>query len=304
MIVGIDAGGTSVRIAIADRVTGAIRAQAQDAADADGGPDAALRLWNAMRVRDAAPPASVASVCAGITKITRTGVRERWENALTATFPGASVRVVPDYVTAFHGAIPGGRGIIVIAGTGSVAYGEDGAGAAVRVGGRGWEYGDEGAGSHLTTEIMRRALRMLDGMAPPTPLNDALCALLATRDPAALGEIARQRSEIEGRGFLIPFLLRRAHEGDPEAINLFTGAAGWLAALVRAVHARLGFAPTDPISLSPLGGLWEAGDLIRLPFQHLLTRWLPAATLSPPDAPAVIGATRLGYGVIDDGVMG
>ena len=43
-------------------------------------------------------------------------------------FPGASVRVEPDYAVALTGATDGEPGIVVIAGTGSVAYGENGAG--------------------------------------------------------------------------------------------------------------------------------------------------------------------------------
>ena len=292
MFIGIDAGGTSVRIAAADAVTGEIIAEAQGAADADGGPDAAAHLWQFSK-NEFVRAGEVVGVCAGITKITRAGVQRRWEEVLTGLFPGASVLVVPDYVAAFHGAMKEGKGIIVIAGTGSVAYGENGAGEAVRIGGRGWEYGDEGSGAHLTTEMVRRTLRALDGMDVQTPLRAAVCDHLGTSDPALLGEAARQRATDAGRGFLVPLILAQAQAGDREAKNLFVGAAGWLSALARAVHSRLGFAPEDAVPLSPLGGLGEAGELLTLPFAHLLTRHLPGTFLTAPDAPPVRGAVRL-----------
>jgi N-acetylglucosamine kinase-like BadF-type ATPase len=146
-VVGVDAGGTSLRVLVAEAGTGSKRGFAEGEADHEGGTTTLLPLVHAALTEAGARVAEVGAVCAGITKITRSGVREHWRDALAHFIPhltDASRRVTPDYVIAFHGALPEGIGIAVIAGTGSVVYGEDGQGGTVRVGGRGWEFGDEG----------------------------------------------------------------------------------------------------------------------------------------------------------------
>lgn len=287
-VIGIDAGGTGTRLLLLDPATGATVGEAQgDAAD-DGHPvlEAPLR---AALTREAC--SSVRAVCAGITKITRGGVRAAWEAELRRQFPTARIEVVPDYVIAFHGAT-GGIGVAVIAGTGSVVYGEDGRGGTVRVGGRGWEYGDEGSGAWLTTEIVRRTLRSLDHIDAPTPLTEAVCRHLGTGDPAALAERARQRAAEAGRGFLVPLALEQARSGDGEAAHLFTGAAAWLAAQARAAAGQLSFGAEGCPVIATVGGLWEAGDLLREPFRQLVHRWLPSVEIAAPRAAPVAGAAR------------
>jgi N-acetylglucosamine kinase len=235
----------------------------------------------------------IAAVTAGITKFTRDGITHRWQQALREMFPNAVCDVLPDYVIAFHGAIPEGEGIAVIAGTGSVVYGTDGQGGTVRVGGRGWEYGDEGSGAHLTTDAIRCTLRALDGMEEATPLTDAICTALGTDDPANLAERARQRALTEGRGFLVPLILARAQEGDSEAANLFVGAAGWLAAGVRAAYRHLHFPEDKPVRIAGIGGLWSAEELLTLPFTRVIHRWIPHAVVQSPEAEPSWGAVWL-----------
>lgn len=287
-VVGIDAGGTSTRL-LARRAAGAQTALATGPSREDGGPN----LESLLRAvaESGASAAKVGAVCAGITKVSRAGVQAGWEAALTRLFPAARITVVPDFVVAFHGAT-GGVGLGVLAGTGSVVYGEDGRGGVARVGGRGWEYGDEGSGAWLTTEMIRRTLRALDGMETMTPLNEAVCAHLGTQDAAALGEAARQRSATEGRGFLVPLAVARMRAGDDEARSLFVGAAGWLAVQAKAAAARLAFPEGEPISVATLGGLWEVGDRLIEPFRHVLLRWLPTAQVIAPRAAPVEGAAQ------------
>jgi len=288
-VFGVDAGGTSVRVALADE-DGLVIAEARGTAQADGGP-AALDGPSRQVVADVG---QVRAVCAGITKFSRAGVRAAWEADLAARFPrAASVEVVPDFVTAFVGAT-GGVGIAVIAGTGSVVYGENEWGGAARVGGRGWEYGDEGSGAHLTTEAVRRTLRALDGLGPASDLTRVVCYHLGSDEAGDLAERARRRAEREGRGFLVPLVLERARAGDKEATALFVGAGGWLASQVRASAVQLGFdmPDTPQFPIATVGGLWEAGDLLLQPFGLVLARWLPHAEVVPPRASPVYGAVH------------
>jgi N-acetylglucosamine kinase-like BadF-type ATPase len=248
-------------------------------------------VWQQIASGETLP---LVGVCAGITKWTRTGVRSQWESYLRGMFPQARISVVPDYVTAFHGAVPSGVGAVVIAGTGSVIYGANANGESVRVGGRGWDFGDEGSGAWLTTEAVKRTLRALDGLEPVSSLTQTVCNVLSTQNPDLIGEAARHRIQQEGRGFLVPRILELAQTGNTDAANLFVGAAGWLYAYTKAALTPLGLHDTtEPVRVATVGGMWEAGELILAPFRATLAKRFPHVSVAPPAAPPVIGAVRL-----------
>ena len=300
MIVGIDAGGTNLRLAVSRRgepltevteVTEVTEATPLIAAAADDGGPEPLRTLVATADFDRN---AVVSVAAGITKISRAGVGERWKAVLHALFPQALIQVVPDFRIAFYGAVPTGVGVSALAGTGSVMYGENGDGCAVRVGGRGWEYGDEGSGAWLTTEVIRRSIRALDGREETTPLCRAVCDHLGeSEDAGKLGEAARCQTQALGRGFLVPLLLAHAEAGDGEAANLFVGAAGWIGAQVRTTLRRLAFETESRVTIARVGGLWDAGPVLTVPFTQVIRRWYPQAEIRDADAPPLAGALRL-----------
>ncbi|MCX6366569.1 MAG: hypothetical protein NTX57_07630 [Armatimonadetes bacterium] len=283
LCVGIDAGGTNVRVRWNE---GELRC----AADPEGGPEPVLTLLAQVSVERG----EISSICAGITKVSRGEVKASWEKTLAAAYPKATISVVPDYVVAFHGAIPEGVGLLCVAGTGSVIYGEDEFKKAVRVGGRGWEFGDEGSGAYVTTELMRRTLRACDGLWPHTALTKAVCGLLETGEAALVGERARQRARVEGRGFLVRLVHAKALEGDHEAQGLFTGAAGWLARFVRAAHEQLEFPSDSAVPVALVGGMWEqVGQWMHAPFWLLLERWEKKIIVREPMGSPVEGALRL-----------
>ena len=294
VVVGIDAGGTHLRVAVASADTGASWAQAKSAPAPNGGPETVSALLDNALGAAGVPASRVVAVCAGIAKYTRSDVQQRWGTELARYFAASApqVSIVPDYVTAFHGALPSGAGIAALAGTGSVIYGENAGKSPVRVGGRGWEWGDEGSGGWLSSEAIRRTLRALDGMEEITTLNRAVCDFLQTTDPAALGELARETIIQKGRGFLVPSLLDLAKSGDKESTNLFIGASGWLAAQIKTAHKRLEFGDA-PVRVALAGGLWEVGDLLQKPFAQVLARFLPQAEIVLAQDSPVTGAVRL-----------
>lgn len=302
-VVGIDAGGTSVRVVVADAAAAAevkegfpILAERQGEADPEGGPSGALTPLRDSLDAAGLTFADVGAVCAGITKISRGGVREAWEAQLASQMPQAKRQVVPDFVVAFHGALPEGAGVVVIAGTGSVVYGEDGHGGTARVGGRGWEFGDEGSGAWLTGEIIRRTMRVLDGIDIESPLTRAVCDELHVHDIEQFGEAARERARRSGRGFLVPLALRLSRAGlseGEETRRLFIDAGRLLGEQAKAAISRLSFEGRESIPIAAVGGLWEAGDLLKGPLRNYLRPWVPNAVVQPPASAPVIGAARL-----------
>lgn len=84
--------------------------------------------------------------------------------------------VTTDALIALTGATGGEAGIIVIAGTGSIAFGRDDAGRTARAGGWGYVFGDEGGGFDITRQALRAMLRAEEGWGPSTALREALLA--------------------------------------------------------------------------------------------------------------------------------
>ncbi len=279
LLAAIDAGGTSVRLRVFDS---GVRFEASAPADPDGGPAPALALLTASGL-------TPIRVAAGIAKFTRPGVEESWR----AAFSNIPLTLVPDYEIAFWAALPGGVGAMALAGTGSAFFGRSASGLSLRVGGRGWEFGDEGSGAHLTSDLVRRTLRALDGLDSLTPLQKATCELLGASEPGAFVLSARARAETDGRGFLVPLVLERARAGEREAIDLFVGAAGWLAAFTGATLNRLGFTPSDAPKVRGIGGLWSAGELLSEPFVRVLKRRFPEVDFALSEGLPLDGAAQL-----------
>lgn len=124
----------------------------------------------------------------------------------------APVAVTSDVVTAHAGALDGGAGVLLIAGTGAAALGIDGE-AAILVDGWGPDLGDFGSGSWFGREALRAVLRASVGLAPTTVLADAVAATIG--GPAAIpgwlstdGPLARRLAA------LAPLVLDAAESGD------------------------------------------------------------------------------------------
>src|ERR1700728_627874 len=82
--------------------------------------------------------------------------------------------VTDDATIALSGALAGAPGIVVTAGTGSIAFGRNAPGRTARAGGWGYLFGDEGGGFWIARQAMRAALRMEEGWGVTTSLRARL----------------------------------------------------------------------------------------------------------------------------------
>lgn len=168
--------------------------------------------------------------------------------AALAASTGARVAVASDVVTAHAGALGGGEGVLLIAGTGAAALGIDTDGARL-VDGWGPELGDFGSGSWLGREALRAVLRQSAGLSPATVLTDAVADHIgaASSIPAWLSQpepLARRLAT------LAPSVLDAAAGGDriadeiaAEAVRLLTASA--VAASSRTLDVTLHGGLTD-----------------------------------------------------------
>ena len=166
-----------------------------------------------------------------------------------------------DVEAAFRDAFPIGAGIVLLAGTGSIAWGRGEDGREGRAGGWGWRLGDEGSGYALASSALRRVAHAVDGRAGATELTALLLArrrlaspeeLLAWASAAGAADIAR----------LAPDVQTAAARGDPAAEEILEQARAALVLHVVALAERLG--PwRSPASVAFGGGLLGIGRALR-----------------------------------------
>jgi N-acetylglucosamine kinase-like BadF-type ATPase len=200
--------------------------------------------------------------------------------------------VTDDAFVALAGATAGEPGIVVIAGTGSIALGRDSQSRLARAGGWGSLFGDEGGAFWIAREALRAALRWEEGWGVPTSLRARLLDATGTRNVNDLlhrcytPEFPRPR--VARFAVLVDLA---ADAGDPTALEILDAAARQLALIAIAVRGQL--FPTDPTLVAYTGGVF-ASRLLLGRFRN----WMAAETgvlVTPPTYDAVTGALIEAY---------
>lgn len=215
-----------------------------------------------------------AVLCCAITGAGREPERTQLERALAGFDLAERVVVTTDAECALQDAFGAGPGILLIAGTGSIAWGRGPDGRTDRAGGWGWILGDEGSGYAIGLAALRAVVRADDGRDPSTALTPAV--LRATGVDVVRGLVswaaAATKADI---GALAPLVFDAAGN-DPVASGILDHATAELALHVRTLHKRLGPWP-GPAAIAFSGGLIAPGGPLRERLRAELRR-LPFAT--------------------------
>lgn len=169
-----------------------------------------------------------------------------------------------DMVCGWAGSLACEDGINLVAGTGSIGYGER-QGRAARVGGWGEVFGDEGSAYWIAIRGLAAFSRMSDGRLAKGRLHARMAETLDLRDDIDLcarimGERGMGR---DGIADLARVVAAAAHEHDAAALSILDAAAGELFALAEALRSTLGFAAGEPVQLSWSGGVLAGEPLVR-----------------------------------------
>jgi glucosamine kinase len=291
-VMGIDGGGSTVRVAITTPEL-TIRGQASGptANPSVVGRDAAAEtiraaMRSALRSADLSPE-QINAVGIGIAGAAASHSEAWLREVVTAVTPHARLALSADYETALVGAIGQRCGVLVLAGTGSFAYGVNVKGETALVGGWGYLIGDEGSGYWLGSEGLRAVVRALDGRGPMTTLTTALLSALGLSDRMDLihwlyDGAANRTREIAALG---PLMLEQA-SSDPVAAAIVQRAADELAQATEAVIRRLNMESPE---FAFAGGLLSEPN----PLTEALCRALRLSAIPVPRYPPVIGAALL-----------
>ena len=201
--------------------------------------------------------------------------------------------VTDDALIALTGATAGAPGIIVIAGTGSIAFGRNGAGKTARAGGWGYLFGDEGGGFDITRQALRAALAFEEGWGPATALHPLL--LQATTAASANDLMHRFYTDEYSRPRIAAFSTlvdAAALAGDRIAVEIVTRSAQHLASMSASVRQQL-FAAGDAVRVAYIGGVF--GSRILLERFRMLVELGDANQVDPPAYGPAAGALLEAY---------
>jgi len=189
------------------------------------------------------------------------------ESIVRQTLSTDRLLITDDAAIALAGATGGEPGLVVIAGTGSIAWGRNAVGRTARAGGWGYLFGDEGGALWIARQALRAALRWEEGWGAPTSLRARLLDATATRNVNDLlhrcytAEFPRPR--VAGFSILVN---HAAESGDPAALKILDDAARELAILAIAVRRQLfaarGAGQQDPTLVAYSGRVFESRILL------------------------------------------
>lgn len=298
-VLGIDAGGTKTVCQVAD-ASGLVLAESR-------GPGANLQnagelqvekvLHEVIQAATLQADAWPTSACIGMAGVDRPEDAAVVRGILSRLVPRCPVVVVNDALIALEAGAPGAAGVVVIAGTGSIAYGRDTFGRAARAGGWGYVLGDEGSGYWLGRQALRAVLRAFDGRGPATSLTDRVLAHYEVSRPQDLvREIYYGRFKPSTVAACASLVEEVANEGDLWAQSLIETGAKELSLAARAVCDRLSL-PDGPVILA--GGIFKAVPRLRAGMVSALTTHRPGIVVRALTHEPAAGAVSLALASAD-----
>ncbi len=240
----------------------------------------------------------IRSIVCGLTGAGRIGDQRRMAAALKRYARTKKVRlnnvlVESDARIALEGAFKGGTGIILIAGTGSIAFGKDSKGNVHRVGGWGRTLGDEGSGFYVGRLGLTAVTRSMDGRGADTLLTGMIARKFGLSDQTKIiTAVYKKNFDIAS---IAPFVISAAQRKDKVCRAIIESAVIELAWHIEIAAGKIYGTSSKQtrkkIPVSFIGGL-IAGDTIvsRLLKKYLKTNF-PFVTVIPPLSSPAYGAT-------------
>ncbi len=304
LVVGVDGGASKTRAAIispegAVLATATVRsASAYHREPEEAGAIVTSAVQEALALAKRSGP--VTALGAGLAGADDRAIHERLTRALAGSGLAQTIFVDHDAAAALAGGTALAPGVVIVSGTGSIAFGVDANGRRARAGGWGPLLDDEGSGYAVGRAVLRAAMRAFDGRGEATRLVEAVQVRFGLATLAAL-KIAVRGISIDEIASIAPLAVSAAAGGDPEAAHILARAGERLAAMVAAVARALGWQNT-PFPLIRVGGMFEAGEAITGPMTRALlalacpARWQPAV-FAPEVGAGLLGARAAGLDV-------
>ena len=241
-VLGIDAGGTKTVCLLADERGRVVAESRGGGANLQASGELEVEkvlhrvMDDALGERDVRPEA----ICLGIAGVDRDDDAAAVRGIMRRIGFKSRTLVVNDALIALVAGAGDRPAVVVVAGTGSIAYGRDARGRAARAGGWGYLLGDEGGGFWIGRAALMSVVRQFDGRGPRTLLTEAVLDEMRLAQPTdlihAIYERGLHRPVIAAIAGVVQ---RAADQGDAVAADIIDRAASELAAAAASVITRL-----------------------------------------------------------------
>jgi glucosamine kinase len=241
-VLGIDAGGSKTVCLLADE-DGRVLAEARGSGanlQASGELEVEKVLHGVMAETLGERAVRPDAICLGIAGVDRPSDGEAVRAIMRRIASASRTLVVNDALIALVAGAGDDPGVVIVAGTGSIAYGRDASGRAARAGGWGYLLGDEGGGFWIGRAALSAVVRQFDGRGPSTLLTEMVLDQMGLSTPTdvihAVYDHGLPRRSIAG----IASIVQRAHDaGDAIASEILDRAAAELTSAAASVITRL-----------------------------------------------------------------
>jgi glucosamine kinase len=297
LLIGVDGGGTRTRVLVEDESGATLGAyEAEGSAIRPNDIARSARIISTS-VRSALSGASDQGhrsrvLCVGVAGAGRQMERESLALLLTQENIADEVFVESDAMVAMEDAFGEGPGVLLIAGTGSVAFGRGPTGSLERCGGWGPTLGDEGSSYWLGRRALSAITAATDGREPDTALTGGVLTALQLNDTDELIRWAASAEVPEIAG-LARTVMQAAANDDLRADSLVSLAAEELALHIRTLARKLFVDERAAFDVALAGGLMEHGSLLRKRLAQRIRTAVPGAELRTEEVSASRGALKM-----------
>jgi glucosamine kinase len=296
IVIGIDGGGSKTHAIVADDSGTTIgEAFGPGSAVVPGHADTSAGVI-ADVIRDALEAASMTHVtprvlCVGVAGAGREHERQALWEALVGRELASDVVVHSDFGIALDDAFGDGPGVLLIAGTGSVAFGRSPQGTTARCGGWGPVCGDEGSGAWIGRRALSIVTAAADGRESPTALTGAMLTAAELNEVSELIPWAAAANPAQ-IATLAPIVFTVAEAGDLRANSLVNLAVEELMLHVRSLAQQLFGDERASVHVALAGGLMRPRSTLRKRLEHRLRAAVPGAQMHTAEVIPARGAVR------------
>lgn len=265
LFLGIDGGGSKTACVVGD-ATSILGRGAAGGSNLVRIEEARVREELHRAIRQACADAKVSTsqisqTCIGVAGAGRPEISERIRSILTGIV-GGTIQVVGDMDITMQAAFEVGPGVIVIAGTGSIAFGRNTEGRTARAGGWGFAISDEGSGHWIGQKAVSAAMRDRDEGKSRALLENILKTLAVDSIDELV--VAVNAAPAPDFAALFPVVLQASEGKDPLALKILEEAGEELAELARIVVERLFGKSQVRVAMS--GGVFRNSHQVRETF--------------------------------------
>ena len=300
-VIGIDGGGTKTEALVLSedgRVRNGFTGGAANprAVTFETASQNIAQLLDQVFAEPELEPNSCTAVCLGLAGVDspdeRMQMRQFIENYRNERGLPFAIQITNDAQIALTASLGSDCGIIVISGTGSIAYGWTPEGKAYRTGGWGHLLGDEGSGYDIGSSVLKAVMHAYDGLNPPTALTGMIM------DAYGFGAITDLKSYIYAPHIqksdiakFAEFAIRAAEDRDETAERIIRQAAEKLAETAAALVRKDSWFATCDLVTS--GSIFAHSDLFAKTFAERLKPLAPGIRLQPSSRKPAYGAALM-----------